>query len=69
MVPKATAHLDKDHVTDEDICRKIKAASRKYDKLLTCGPETETDVVWAHLKVFCLSKDNFAQHSERKKKY
>ena len=53
----------KDHVTNEDVRRKIKAAIGKYD-----GQETETKVVLSHLKVFWLSKDDSAGNSARKKK-
>ena len=53
----------KDHVTNEDVRRKIKAAIGKYD-----GQETETKVVLSHLKVFWLSKEDSAGNSARKKK-
>ena len=46
-----------DHVTNEDVCRKIQAAVGKYDELLTFGQETETKVVWTCLKIFWFSKD------------
>ena len=46
--------LYKDHVTSEDVCRKIQAAIRKYDKLLTLFIKMEIKVVWPHLKVFWL---------------
>ena len=59
--------LYKDHVTNEDAGRKIHAAIRKYDTP-DFGHETETEVVWPHLKVFWLSIDNSAGHSARKKK-
>ena len=32
------------------------------------GQETETEVVWLHLKVFWHSKDNSAGHGEGRKK-
>ena len=52
----------KDHIISEDICRKIQA---------TIGNSQTPDlgqVVWAHVKVFWLSKDSSTGHSERKKK-
>ena len=58
----------KDHVTNEDVRRKIQVAIGKYDKLLDLGQEMETKVVWTCLKVFLVSKDNSAGHSARKKK-
>ena len=32
------------------------------------GQEMETEAIWPHLKVFWLSKDSSAAHSERKRK-
>ena len=46
----------KDHVTNEEVRRKIQAAIGEYDELLTL------------IKVFWFSKDNPTGHSERKKK-
>ena len=54
--------LYKDHVPDEDVCRKIQAATGKYLR-----QETEIKEVWTCLKVFWHSKDNSAGHSARKK--
>ena len=57
----------KDHVTNEEVRRKIQAAIGEYDELQT-GQETKAKVVWPCLKVFWFSKDNPAGHSEREKK-
>ena len=57
----------KDHVTDEEVYRKIQAAIGEYDELLTLGQETETKMVWPRFKVFWFSKDNPTGHSERTK--
>ena len=46
----------KDHVTNEEVCRKTQAAVREYDELLTLVIETETKIVWPHFKVFWFSK-------------
>ena len=53
----------KDHVTNEEVRRKIQAAIGEYDELLTL-----VNMVWPCLKVFWFSKDNPSGHSERKKK-
>ena len=54
----------KDHVTNEEVRRKIQAAIGEYDP----GQETKAKMVWPCLKVFWFSKDNPTGHSERKKK-
>ena len=35
MLPEAIEHLYKDHVANEEVRRKIQAATGEYDKLLT----------------------------------
>ena len=55
----------KDHVTYEEVRRKIQAGIGDYDEP---GQETENKIVWPYLKVFWFSKDNPTVHSERKKK-
>ena len=52
----------KDHVTDEEVRRKIQTAVGEYDELLTL---VNTEMVWPCFKVFWFSKDNPAGHSER----
>ena len=54
----------KDHVTNEEVRRKIQAAIGEYDELLTLVKKWKLRC----LKVFWFSKDNPAGHSERKKK-
>ena len=49
----------KDHVTNEEVRRKIQAAIGEYDELLTLVKKR---------KVFWYSKDNLTGHSERKKR-
>ena len=56
----------KDHVTNEEVRRKIQAAIGEYDELLTLVKKAM--MVWPCLKVFWFSKDNPTGHSERKKK-
>ena len=46
----------KDHVTNEEVRRKIQAAIREYDELLTLVRKKETKMVWLCFKVFCLAK-------------
>ena len=53
----------KDHVTNEEVRRKIQAAIGEYDELLTLVKKRQPC-----LKVFWFSKDNPTGHSERKKK-
>ena len=53
----------KDHVTNEEVRRKIQAAIGEYDELLTLAK-----MVWPCFEVFWFSKDNPTGHSERKKK-
>ena len=55
----------KDHVTNEEVRRKIQAAIGEYDELLTLVKKRK--LRWfGH--VFWFSKDNPTGHSERKKK-
>ena len=54
----------KDHVTNEEVRRKIQAAIGTPDP----GQETKAKMVWPCLEVFWFSKDNPTGHSERKKK-
>ena len=58
----------KDHVINEDVRRKIQPAVGEYKERLTLVKKWKGNlkVVWPHLKVFCLSKDNSAGHSEWK---
>ena len=58
----------KDHVTSEEVRRKIQAAIGEYNELLTRGQETEAKMVWPCLMVFSFSSDNPTGHSERKQK-
>ena len=58
----------KDHVTNEEVRRKIRAAIGEYDENPDSGQETEAKMVWPCFKVFWFSKDNYTGHSERKKK-
>ena len=49
----------KDHVTNEEVRRKIQAAIGEYDELLTLVKnfeETEAKMVWPCFKVFWFSK-------------
>ena len=55
----------KDHVTNEEVRRKIQAAIGEYDELP--GQETKAKMVWPCLQVFWFSQDNPTGHSERKK--
>ena len=56
----------KDHVTNEEVHRKIQAAIGEYDELLTLVKKRK--MVWPCLKVLWFSKDNPTGQSERKKK-
>ena len=58
----------KDHVTNEEVHRKIQAAIGEYDGTPNHGLEMKTEVVWPCLKVSWFSKDNSTVHSEWKKK-
>ena len=53
----------KDHVTNEEIRRKIQAAIGKYDELLTLVKKRKP-----RFKVFWFSKDNLTRYNERKRK-
>ena len=59
--------LYKNHVTNEEVRRKIQAAIGEYDDLMP-GQESEAKMVWPCYNVFWFSKDNPTGHSERKKK-
>ena len=50
----------KDHVINEEVGRKILTAIGEYDE----RQETETKMVWPHLKAFWFSKDNRTGHSQ-----
>ena len=58
----------KDHVTNEEVRRKIQAAIGEYDELLTLVKKRKLRWFWPCLNVFWFSKDNPTGHSERKKK-
>ena len=58
----------KDHVTNEEVRRKIQAAIGEYDELLTLVKKRKLRWFGHGLKVFWFSKDNPIGHSERKKK-
>ena len=65
----------KDHVTKEEVCRRIQAAIGEYDEFLTLVKKRKLRIVFAKLaivwpcfKVYWFSKDNPTRHSERKKK-
>ena len=57
----------KDHVTNEEVRNRIQNAIGVHDDLLT-GKETETQMVWPHLKILWHGEDNSARDSERSKK-
>ena len=57
----------KDHVTNEEVRRKIQAAIGEYDTP-DPGQETKAKMVWPCFKVFWFSKDYPTGHSERIKK-
>ena len=57
----------KDHVTKEEVCRKIQAAIGEYDELLTLVKKGKLRCFLPCFKVFWFSKDNPTGHSERKK--
>ena len=56
-----------DHVTNEEVRRKIQAAIGEYDTP-DPGQETKAKMVWPCFKVFWFSKDYPTGHSERIKK-
>ena len=57
----------KDHVTNEEVRRKIQAAIGEYDELLTLIKKRK--LRWfGHVSGFLVSKDNPTGHSERNKK-
>ena len=58
----------KDHVTNEEVRRKIQAAIGEYDELLTLVKKRKLRWFGPCLKVFWFSKDNPTGHSGRKKK-
>ena len=59
----------KDHVTNEEVRRKIQAAIGEYDELLTLVKKRKLRWFGHHgLKVLWFNKDNPTGHSERKKK-
>ena len=58
----------KDHVTNEEVCRKIQAAFGEYDELLTLVKKWKPRWFGPCFKVFLFSKDNPTGHSERTKK-
>ena len=58
----------KDHVTNEEVRNRIQNAIRMHDDLLTMVKETETQVVWPHLKILWHGEGNSAGDNERSKK-
>ena len=67
MLLEANEHFKKDHVTNEEVHRKIQAAIGEYDGTLDPGQETEAKMVWPCFKIFWSSKDTPIGHSERKR--
>ena len=61
---------NKDHVTNEEVRRKIQAAIGEYGELLTLVKKRKLTfkMVWPCLKVFWFIKKDPTGHSERKKK-
>ena len=57
----------KDHVTNEEVRRKIQTAIGEYDKLLTLVKKRKLRWFGHCLKIFWFSKDDPIGHSERKK--
>ena len=57
----------KDHVTSEDVRRKIQAAIGEYDELMTLIKKRKLRG-FCHVSGLLLSKDNPTGHSERYKK-
>ena len=55
----------KDHIINEDVCRKIQAAIGKYNTP-DLSHATDTKMVWPNLKVFWLNKKHSTGHSEGK---
>ena len=55
------------HITDEEVCRKIQAAIFGENVELLTIVKKKNNVVLPCLNVFLSSKDNFAGHSEWKK--
>ena len=53
----------KDHITNEDICIKIKAAVGK-----DLGQTTETEVIWLHLLVFWRSINGYTVKGKKKER-
>ena len=58
----------KDHVTNEEVRRKIQAAIGEYDELLTLVKKRKLRWFGHVARAFWFSKDNPTGHSERKKK-
>ena len=58
----------KDHVTSEDIKPKDPSSYWTIRRIPDLGQETKTKRVWPNFKVFWLSKDNSAGHSNREKR-
>ena len=59
--------LYKDHITGQEVCKKVLAAIGNYDELPTMIKK-KNKVVWPCLKVFWFNKDNSTGHNEWKKK-
>ena len=57
----------KDHLTNEEVCRKIQAVIGECDELMTLVKK-QKQIFWPHFKVFWFSKDNPTRNTERKKK-
>ena len=60
--------LYKDHVTNEEVRRKIQAAFEEYDELLTLVKKRKLKWLGHVSRGICFSKDNPTGHSERKKR-
>ena len=60
--------LYKDHITNQEVCRKIQADIGEYCELQIMVKKQKIKVVWSCLNVSRFSKDNSTGHSKWKKK-
>ena len=66
MIPGLLSISYKDHVTNEEVRRKIQATIGEYDELLTLVKKRK--LRWfGHVSIFWFNKDNPTGHSEKEK--
>ena len=67
MLQKTSEYFLQRPLTNEEVINRIQNAIGVHVDLLTMIKETETQMVWPHLKILWLGEDDSAGNSEKSK--